>query len=252
MSISRTLSVEVCSYSLFSSIAADQAGADRVELCASPWEGGTSPSAGLVFETLSQTSLGIHVMVRARGGDFCYDAFEKKTMLAEINQFLSMGVHGMVIGALTPQGDLDINFLKEVKYIVGESAELTCHRAIDVSREPLEVMEALIDLGFDRILTSGQKNKAMEGIEAIATMVEAAQGRIQIMAGSGVNPQNCMQLVDAGVDAVHLSARTTRESDMIYRRPGISMGGVAKISEFEVAYSSQEIIREAVQKIRNC
>ncbi|MHA8064110.1 copper homeostasis protein CutC [Aquirufa aurantiipilula] len=252
MSKSRTISVEVCSYSLYSCLAADQAGADRVELCASPWEGGTSPSAGLVVEALSQTSLGIHVMVRARGGDFCYDSHEKKTMLAEIDQFLTLGVHGMVIGALTPTGDIDINFLKEVKYIVGESAELTCHRAIDVSREPIEVMEALIELGFDRILTSGQKNKAMEGIEAIATMVEASQGRIQIMAGSGVNPQNCLQLVDAGVDAVHLSARTTRESDMIYRRPGISMGGVAEISEFEVAYSSQEIIRETVLKIKNC
>ncbi|MHA8053507.1 copper homeostasis protein CutC [Aquirufa sp. Wall-65K1] len=252
MSKSRALSVEVCSYSLFSCLAADRAGADRVELCASPWEGGTSPSAGLVSEALSQTALGIHVMVRARGGDFCYDSYEKKTMLAEIEQYLTLGVHGMVIGALTPKGDLDIDFLKEIKYIVGESAELTCHRAIDVSREPLEVMEALIALGFDRILTSGQKNKAMEGIEAIVTMVEAAQGRIQIMAGSGVNPQNCLQLVDAGVDAIHLSARTTRESDMIYRRPGISMGGVAEISEFEVAYSSEEIIREAVQKIRNC
>ncbi|MHA8070995.1 copper homeostasis protein CutC [Aquirufa ecclesiirivi] len=252
MSESRTISVEVCSYSLFSCLAADQAGADRVELCASPWEGGTSPSAGLVLEALTQTSLGIHVMVRARGGDFCYDSYEKKTMLADIDQYLTLGVHGLVIGALNPHGDIDLNFLKEVKYIVGESAELTCHRAIDVSREPLEVMEALIDLGFNRILTSGQKNKAMDGIEAIATLVEAAQGRIQIMAGSGVNPQNCLQLVDAGVDAVHLSARTTRESDMIYRRPGISMGGVAEISEFEVAYASQEIIRETVFKIKNC
>ncbi|RXK49611.1 copper homeostasis protein CutC [Aquirufa rosea] len=251
MSDFRPISLEVCSYSLYSCLAADQAGADRVELCASPWEGGTSPSAGVVSEALTLTSLGIHVMVRARGGDFCYDAWEKKTMLAEVNQYLSMGVHGIVVGALNPKGDLDIDFLKEVTYIVGDSAELTCHRAIDVSRQPLEVMEALIELGFTRILTSGQKNKAIEGIDAIANMVEAAQGRIQIMAGSGVNPQNCLQLLDAGVDALHLSARTTRESDMVYRRPGISMGGVAEISEFEVAYASPEIIRAVVSKIKN-
>ena len=104
--------------------------------------------------------------------------------------------------------------------------------------------------GFNRILTSGGKNKALDGIENLAEMVAAAKGRIQIMAGSGVNPINCLEFVQIGVDAIHLSARTTRNSAMEYRRPGISMGGVSEISEFEVAYSSEEIIRAAISKIQ--
>jgi hypothetical protein len=139
--------------------------------------------------------------------------------------------------------------MKEFRKIAGD-CELTCHRAIDVSRDPLGVMEELISIGFDRILTSGGKNKALDGIENLVEMVAASTGRIQIMAGSGVNPVNCLDFVQIGVDAIHLSARTVRNSEMEYRRPGISMGGVAEISEFEVAYSSEEIIRAAISKIQ--
>jgi copper homeostasis protein len=250
MSLSTPVSVEVCAYSLFSCLAADRAGAQRVELCASPWEGGTTPSAGLVEQALQATSLEIHAMVRPRGGDFVYDDTEKQTMLAEARSLVSQGVHGLVVGALKPVGDLDVEFMQEFRNIA-KDRELTCHRAIDVSRDPIQVMEELIALGFNRILTSGGKNKALDGIENLAEMVAASKGRIQIMAGSGVNPINCLDFVQIGVDAIHLSARTTRNSAMEYRRPGISMGGVAEISEFEVAYSSEEIIRAAISKIQD-
>lgn len=247
---STPVSVEVCAYSLFSCLAADRAGAQRVELCASPWEGGTTPSAGLVEQALKETSLEIHAMVRPRGGDFVYDETEKQTMLAEARSLIAQGVHGIVVGALKPNGDLDVAFMREFRKIAGDR-ELTCHRAIDVSRDPIQMMEELISLGFNRILTSGGKNKALDGLENIAELVRAAKGRIQIMAGSGVNPVNCLDFVQIGVNAVHLSARTTRNSEMEYRRPGISMGGVAEISEFEVAYSSEEIIRAAISKIQD-
>lgn len=242
--------VEVCAYSLYSCLAADRAGADRVELCASPWEGGTTPSAGLVEQALASTSLEIHAMVRARGGDFVYDVSEKATMLAEARLLIEQGVHGLVVGALLPNGELDIDFMQEFS-VIAKGRELTCHRAIDVSREPLKVLEQLISLGFHRVLSSGSKDKALDGIENLADLVEAANGRIQIMAGSGVNPVNCLDFVQIGVDAIHLSARTTRDSAMDYRRPGISMGGVAEISEFEVAFSSEEIIRAAILKIQD-
>lgn len=247
---STPVSVEVCAYSLFSCLAADRAGAQRVELCASPWEGGTTPSAGLVEQALKETSLEIHAMVRPRGGDFVYDETEKQTMLAEARSLIAQGVHGIVVGALKPNGDLDLEFMQEFRKMAGDR-ELTCHRAIDVSRDPIQMMEELISLGFNRILTSGGKNKALDGLENIAALVQAAKGRIQIMAGSGVNPVNCLDFVQIGVNAVHLSARTTRNSEMEYRRPGISMGGVAEISEFEVAYSSEEIIRAAISKIQD-
>jgi copper homeostasis protein len=250
MKNNQEIAVEVCAYSLFSCLAADRAGANRVELCASPYEGGTTPSTGLVKQVLAHTSIEVHAMLRPRGGDFCYDASEKQTMLAEATDLVAAGVHGLVVGALLPNGDLDIAFLAEVKRIAGGVA-LTCHRAIDVARDPLVVMEGLIELGFVRILSSGQKDKAMEGIESLADMVERADGRIQIMAGSGVNPQNCAFFKQIGVNAIHLSARTVRNSMMEYRRPGISMGGVSEISEFEVAFASEEIIRQAIQQIRS-
>ena len=250
MHSSTPVSVEVCAYSLFSCLAADRAGAQRVELCASPWEGGTTPSAGLVEQALKETSLEIHAMVRPRGGDFVYDETEKQTMLAEARSLIAQGVHGIVVGALKPNGDLDVEFMREFRKIAGDR-ELTCHRAIDVSRDPIQVMEELIGIGFNRILSSGGKNKALDGIENLAELVAASKGRIQIMAGSGVNPVNCLDFVQVGVNAVHLSARTTRNSEMEYRRPGISMGGVAEISEFEVAYSSEEIIRAAISKIQD-
>lgn len=250
MRSSTPVSVEVCAYSLFSCLAANRAGAQRVELCASPWEGGTTPSAGLVEQVLKETSLEIHAMVRPRGGDFVYDETEKRTMLAEARFLIAQGVHGIVVGALKPNGDLDVEFMREFRKIAGDR-ELTCHRAIDVSRDPIQVMEELIGIGFNRILSSGGKNKALDGIENLAELVAASKGRIQIMAGSGVNPVNCLDFVQIGVNAVHLSARTTRNSEMEYRRPGISMGGVAEISEFEVAYSSEEIIRAAISKIQD-
>jgi copper homeostasis protein len=243
------LAVEVCAYSLESCIAADRAGADRVELCSSPHDGGCTPSTGLVAAVLAATSLELHVMLRPRGGDFCYDAFEKKTMLAEADALARAGVHGLVVGALLPNGDLDVAFLQELRQCVGD-LPLTCHRAIDVSREPEVVIEQLIALKFQRILTSGQRNKAIEGIENIAQMVARAAGRIQIMAGSGVNPQNCRQFVDVGVDAVHTSARTVRDSAMDYRRPGISMGGLTEVSEFEIAVASEELIRATIQHVQ--
>lgn len=249
MKNNQEIAVEVCAYSLFSCLAADRAGADRVELCASPYEGGTTPSTGLVKRVLADTTLEVHAMLRPRGGDFCYDVTEKQTILAEASDLVAAGVHGLVVGALLPNGDLDIDFLTEVKRVAA-GVDLTCHRAIDVARNPLEVMDNLIHLGFARILSSGQKDKAMDGIEALAEMVERADGRIQIMAGSGVNPQNCTFFKQIGVNAIHLSARTVRNSLMEYRRPGISMGGVSEISEFEVAVASEEIIRQAIQQIR--
>ncbi|MDT8888044.1 copper homeostasis protein CutC [Aquirufa sp. LEPPI-3A] len=244
-----SLAVEVCAYSLESCIAADRAGADRVELCASPHDGGCTPSTGLVHAVLATTSLEVHVMLRPRGGDFCYDTFEKQTMLAEAVNLVQAGVHGLVVGALLPNGDLDVEFLFALRQLVGD-IPLTCHRAIDVSRDPEQVIEQLIELNFLRILTSGQKNKALEGIENIAQMVVRAAGRIQIMAGSGVNPQNCRQFIDVGVDAIHTSARTVRDSAMDYRRPGISMGGLTEVSEFEIAVASEELIRATIQQVQ--
>jgi len=242
------VSVEVCAYSYISCLAADHAGANRVELCASPWEGGTTPSAGLVSQVLSQTNIEVHAMLRPRGGDFCYDSYEKDTLESEAMALIESGVHGLVLGALLPNGEIDYVFMDRIRRATG-SIPLTFHRAIDVSKNPLSVMEALISLGFTRILTSGQRDKALDGIGNIAQLVDASNARIEIMAGSGVNPDNCLEFSQIGVDAIHLSARSMKDSTMEYRRPHISMGGIPGISEFEIMYANEDIIRETVAKL---
>lgn len=244
------VAVEVCAYSLESCLAADRAGADRVELCASPHDGGCTPSMGLVKSVLASTKIEVHAMLRPRGGDFCYDTFEKQNLLADAQELVLAGVHGLVVGALLPNGDLDVEFLKALRAQVGDLS-LTFHRAIDVSREPDKLLEQLISLGFRRILTSGFRDKAIDGIDHIAQLVIQADGRIEIMAGSGVNPQNCIHFLDIGVDAVHTSAKTMRDSSMDYRRPGISMGGLAEVSEFEIAYASEELIRQTIAQVKS-
>ncbi len=244
------IAVEVCAYSLESCLAADRAGADRVELCASPHDGGCTPSMGLVKAVLASTNMEVHAMLRPRGGDFCYDAYERENLIADARELKQAGVHGLVLGALVPSGDLDVELMQMIRAEVGDMS-LTFHRAIDVSREPEVVIEQLITLGFQRILTSGLRDRAIEGIENIAQFVMQANGRIEIMAGSGVNPQNCQHFLDIGVDAVHTSAKTLRDSAMEYRRPGISMGGFAEVSEFEIAYSSESLIRETIQIVRS-
>jgi len=164
--------VEVCAYSFISCLTADRAGANRVELCASPWEGGTTPSGGLLNQVLAQTNIEVHAMLRPRGGDFCYDSYEKDTMEAEAMALIESGAHGLVLGALLPNGEIDYAFMERIRKATG-TIPLTFHRAIDVSKEPLLVMEALISLGFTRILTSGQRDKALDGIVNIAQMVDA-------------------------------------------------------------------------------
>ena len=240
--------IEVCAYSFVSCLAADRAGAHRVELCASPWEGGTTPSAGLVIQVLSQTTIDVHAMLRPRGGDFCYDSYEKDTMEAEAMALIELGVHGLVLGALLPNGEIDYALMERIRRATG-IIPLTFHRAIDVSKNPLSVMEALISLGFTRILTSGQRDKALDGILNIAQMVDASNSRIEIMAGSGVHPDNCLKFLQIGVDAIHLSARAMKDSQMEYRRPNISMGGIPGISEFEMMYANEDLIRETVGKL---
>lgn len=242
--------VEICTYSLLSIQIADRAGAHRVELCSSPWDGGTTPSGGLVTAALAETSIEIHAMLRSRGGDFCYSSVEKNTMKYELDSLLESGVHGIVVGALLPNGDPDVQFLQEIKRLTGEIS-LTCHRAIDVARDSIGMVDVLAELGFQRILTSGQKNKAIDGLETLSQMVEISKNRIEIMAGSGVNSENCLDFFKIGCHAVHLSARKTVRGLMEFKKPGISMGGLEGVSEFDVFFANEEEIGEIMKKVES-
>jgi copper homeostasis protein len=210
------MEVEICAFSVESCVNAQAAGADRIELCASPLEGGTTPNHGLVALALKNVSIPIYVMIRPRGGDFCYDALEFEQMKLDVIAAKKLGVAGVVFGILLPNGQIDVS---RTRALVELSAPLgvTFHRAFDRAVAPFEALEDIIDTGCERILTSGQKPTALEGIELLKKIVIQARNRIKIMAGSGVEEANAAALAAAGVHDLHLTAKATRMGAMYYQ-----------------------------------
>jgi copper homeostasis protein len=199
---------EICANSVESCIAAQEAGADRVELCASMPEGGTTPSYGEIRqarELLKTTKL--HVIIRPRAGDFVYTPLELERMINDIRLCQGLGVDGVVFGCLTDKGEVCL----ERNAILKQEAKgmsTTFHRAFDRCINPEESLERIIRLGFDRVLTSGQKPTAEEGIPMLKRLQEIADGRIAILAGSGINDKNIEKIkLSTGISEFHFSAR---------------------------------------------
>ena len=242
----KSVVVEVCCFSIESCVSAELGGAKRIELCASLYEGGTTPSAGLIKLAKQKTSIEIHAMIRPRGGDFCYSEDEILVMQEDIRMAKVLGCDGVVLGILQKDGKVNIVQTKAMVDLA-KPMPVTFHRAIDMTPDYEEALENIIQTGCDRILTSGQKNTALEGISAIENLVKKANGRIEIMAGSGVNAQNAQALIHTGVDALHLTGKTSRDSEMTYRREGIMMGGLSEVPEYEIVYSDAEKIRAVAE-----
>ncbi|MCX4580329.1 copper homeostasis protein CutC [Streptomyces sp. NBC_01571] len=187
-------------------------GADRVELCTGLELGGLTPSAALV-ETVAAVGLPVQVLVRCRPGDFVYDAEETALMVAEVRSVIASGASGVVVGALAADGSLDtaaVTRLAAAAHDVGRPVEVTLHRAIDLSTDPVATAALLPALGLTRVLTSGGAPVAGQGLDRLAAMVEVAPG-VQVMAGGGVRPADIPELTAAGVAAVHLSAKRRAE-----------------------------------------
>ena len=216
-------SLEICAYSLESVMLAESAGADRVELCAGRLEGGTTPSIGTIQLALQCKNIQIFPILRPRGGDFCYSDLEFQEMLIDLESMKQQGVPGVVTGILLPNGRLDLERMRQLKEAAG-IMEFCVHRAIDMSYNPFETLQELIDLGVARVLSSGAANTAIEGIELLGKMEEASKGRIQIMAGSGVNAAQIPELWNAGIRHFHASASSHFPSPMQFRNPRITMG----------------------------
>ena len=235
--------IEVCVDSLESARAAVRGGADRLELCANLIIGGTTPSPYLIREA-AKLGVPVNVLIRPRFGDFCFTQEEKEEQLEQILQLKSLGASGAVVGALNADGALDRAFLAACRN-AAEGMHLTLHRAFDVCADAQAALEEAIKLGFDTILTSGQKATAMEGAQLLAQLNDQARGRIAIMPGSGVNAACLPQLHRAvGASAYHLSAKKTVESSMIFRREGVPMG-LPMMSEFAMFRTDEAQVRMA-------
>lgn len=238
--------VEICIDSPASAVAAQQGGAHRVELCDNLFEGGTTPSAGSIKVTRSAVGIGLHVLIRPRGGDFLYSPMEMEVMLDDIRLCRELGANGVVIGCLAPDGAVDVEKTRRLKEAAGPLS-VTFHRAFDMCRDPFEALEELVGLGIDRLLTSGQEATCMEGLELIAELHRRAAGRIIIMPGGGITPRNVRKLVaGTGVGEVHLSARRTVESGMTFRNPCAFMGGALRLPEYSWKMADADAIRSVV------
>src|SRR5688572_16796189 len=188
------MTIEIVVFNIESALKAQEGGADRIELCENPGEGGTTPSYGTIEIVRQNLSIDVFVMIRPRGGDFYYSNYEFHAMKRDITQCQKLSVDGVVFGILTPDGRID---KKRCKELIDRARPLrvTCHRAFDMARDPFEALEDCVEAGFDRILTSGGKLQAIQGADIIAQLVEKSAGRISIMAGSGVNEKVVEELV---------------------------------------------------------
>lgn len=228
------MTVEVVVYNIASAMKAEEGGADRIELCDSSGDGGTTPSYGTIELVRRHVSLDVFVMIRPRGGDFCYSSYEYHAMKRDISQCQKLSVDGVVFGILNPDGTID---KKRCKELIGMARPLkvTCHRAFDMTRDPFEALEDCIEAGFDRILTSGQRARAVEGAELIGELIIKAGGRIAIMPGSGVNEETVKEIVSkTNTTEIHCSAATNVESTMKFRNPNINEMGSEKGSSFTI------------------
>ncbi|MEM9053226.1 MAG: copper homeostasis protein CutC [Bacteroidota bacterium] len=204
---------EICTDSLAGVHLAANCGAHRIELCSGLTVGGLTPSYSLSAKC--SEIIETHVMLRHREGDFCYDGEEVELMANDIHHLAKSGIHGVVFGCLTAKSNLDVEACKTLLAAAKkENLDVTFHRAFDFCKSPVEVLHQLIELGFDRILTSGKQAKAFEGIDLIQTLVKEAKGNIQIMAGSGVNASNALELAKTGIDALHFSSHLSQEAGL--------------------------------------
>ena len=236
--------LEICVDSFESARRASEAGADRLELCGDLLVGGVTPSPFLIEQVVSRIKTPVNVLLRPRFGDFCFTDEEKEVLLKEIAFCAKAGANGVVIGALTPEGDLDVPFLSQCMAAAGD-LDVTLHRCFDVCRDPFEALDTACDLGLQTILTSGLSKTAPLGIMKLQKLRKAAADRIHLMAGSGVSAASIEMLHrEAGICHFHMSAKRSEPGPMVFRREGVPMG-LPMASEFDRQYADSAAIRAA-------
>lgn len=242
------MTIEIVVYNIESALRAQEGGADRIELCDNPAEGGTTPSFGTIEAVRQNVNMDVYVMIRPRGGDFHYSNYEFHSMKRDIDQCQKISVDGVVFGILNADGTLD---KKRCKELIDRARPLkvTCHRAFDMTMDPFQTLEDCIEVGFHRILTAGHQTTALKGVDLIAQLITKANGRIAIMPGSGVNENTVEELVrTTRATEIHFSATAFRDSVMQYRNQAIAGMGSDEGSEFMYRTVDPERVR-AMRKL---
>ncbi|MBC9796871.1 copper homeostasis protein CutC [Sinomicrobium weinanense] len=239
--------VEICASSFLSARNAQQAGADRIELCTELGVGGITPSYGLIRKVTEELDIPVHVLIRPRSGSFCYDRDEFDIMKRDIVFCREAGCSGIVSGVLTADNELDVERTKELKELAGPLI-FTFHRAIDWVSDPLEIADKLKEIGVNRILTSGQKATAALGMDTLVRLMEHCGGRPVIMPGGGINADNVLDFVRNGFTEIHFSATTLQR--VLDQTPEISMNSPRFLDETNVTVSDGEKIETIISRIR--
>lgn len=241
---------EICVDSVEGVQAARDAGAGRVELCASLLEGGITPSRGMIKAARAVAGIKLHVIIRPRGGDFLFSDAEFAAMAADIETAKAEGADGIVIGQLTADGLVDVKRTRELMALARPMA-VTFHRAFDMTPDPFAALETLIDLGVDRVLTSGQEASVLEGLPLIAELVKRAGDRIIIMPGGGITPRNVERIVTAArPKEIHFAALQLEGGGMRFRREHVFMGGELRPPEYDRLATSETVIRSVIQNTK--
>jgi copper homeostasis protein len=243
--------IEVCVDSVASACAVERGGAGRIELCSDLLEGGVTPSAGLIELVREQVTIGLHVMIRPRGGDFCYDEAEFEVMRRDIVNAKRVGADGVVFGILKADGSVDVKRLRQFVELA-RPVSVTFHRAFDMSADLIRALEDVYEVGADRILTSGGQPTSALGRETIARLVAAAAGRVIIMPGGGINEDNAPSLIqETGVREIHVGLRSCVPSLMRHQNPLVTMGSSrgGEYVQFRVLEESVRNLQHAVSNL---
>jgi copper homeostasis protein len=239
---------EICVDSIDGVRAAHSAGANRVELCADLLEGGITPSRGMIRQARPISGIGLHVMIRPRGGDFLFDDDEFATMQSDIETAKAEGADGVVIGLLTAAGEVEVARTREL-ISLARPLSVTFHRAFDMTHEPFRAIETLVGLGVDRVLTSGQEATVVEGLPLIVDLIERAGNRIVVMPGGGITSRNVSRIVAAAKPhEIHFAALEPLVSGMRFRRQHVFMGGELRPPEYDRLDTSAASIRSVMAK----
>ena len=240
--------IEVCVDSVVSAVAAERGGAQRVELCSDLLEGGITPSLGLLQAARASISLPLHVIIRSRGGDFCYSDEEFDVMRRDIEIAKHAGADGAVLGVLLPSARIDITRTRQLIELA-RPMSVTFHRAFDMSADLQQSLDDVCQTGAQRLLTSGGEQDCLQGTDAIFDLVKSGRGRIQIMAGGGITAANVAHIVQrTGVKEIHVGLGTAVQSPMLVRNARVSLGK-APGREYHRAQVLEESVRELIRAI---
>jgi copper homeostasis protein len=242
--------VEICCGSLEDAIEAEQGGADRVELCSALFLGGLTPSFGTIVEAKARLKIPIVVMIRPRGGGFCYTPVEMAVMEDDTALAVEQGADGVVFGILNADGSIDEERCRRIRKLIG-NRQAVFHRAFDVTPDPIRALDQLVELGFTRLLTSGQEDTVPEGVPLIKRLIEYAGDRIEILPGGGIKLHNLRQVVEAtGSKQVHLTAFKTEADTSVRGRPFVTFGGALYPPEDQFQLTDRNLVERVVHTLK--